>query len=336
MLSFESILDAPKETLDGDVWAKTAEGVFVLTDAAKLAIGTLVDFVTQRFGLKMPSVRITGSITSNQYSKDSDIDVHISFDGLTEENQEDFNRILRAEFKENFKDIHTDLSMIGGHPLEVYFQANPYQDLMSVGCYDFVQEMWLVGPDFRPLDFDPYSEFYSEDMKYVKDVIRDIRSVIMECYESAVVIVNSSNEDFRNEEFGGLVSRLERGVKIFEAAKQCRKVFSSPKSVEDALRMRDSRKWKVADSAFKLMDKFGYLRILKNFSKMKENIDGYSATDAAECVMSVVGASMNVEQAVDESMGSLVKSMLIAAILSFGGILSQDALAKELSKIPPN
>lgn len=48
------------------------------------------------------------------------------------------NKILRADFEENFKDIHTDKIRIGNHPLEVYFQANPYQDLMSVGCYDFI------------------------------------------------------------------------------------------------------------------------------------------------------------------------------------------------------
>lgn len=48
------------------------------------------------------------------------------------------NKVLRADFEENFKDIHTDKDKIGDHPLEVYFQANPYQDLMSVGCYDFI------------------------------------------------------------------------------------------------------------------------------------------------------------------------------------------------------
>lgn len=156
MLEFESILDSPKEGLDQEVWKDSGNGTFVLTDVAKTNIQTLVDYVTNRFSLKNPSVRITGSITSNQYSSDSDIDVHISFEGLTEDNSDDMNKVLRADFEENFKDIHTGKAKIGDHPLEVYFQANPYQDLMSVGCYDFMQGMWLVGPDLKPLDYDPY------------------------------------------------------------------------------------------------------------------------------------------------------------------------------------
>ena len=45
-----------------------------------------------------------------------------------------------------------------------------------------------------------------------------------------------------------------------------RKVYSSPESLEQALQYRASKKWKVADATFKLMDKFGYLAILKKYS----------------------------------------------------------------------
>jgi predicted nucleotidyltransferase len=219
MLEFESILDAPKEGLDPDVWKSDDSGAYVLTDDAKGKIGALVEYVSSRFGLKSPSVRITGSITSNQYGPESDIDVHISFEGLTEENSDDLNKVLRADFDENFKDLHTDCAMIAQHPLEVYFQANPYQDLMSVGCYDFVQGMWLVGPDLKPLDFDPYSEFYSDDMKYVEGVLTDIRSVILECYETATVIQNSNGGEFKRDEFEELKTRIVRGVEIYQAAR---------------------------------------------------------------------------------------------------------------------
>ena len=138
MIEFESILDRPREGLDPVVWKDAGDGKFVLTDDARSKVQTLVDWVNGTFGLKDTSVRITGSITSNQYSDDSDIDVHISFTGLTNDNSDEMNKALRAEFDENFKDLHTDSIGIGGHPLEVYFQANPFQDLMSVGCYDFV------------------------------------------------------------------------------------------------------------------------------------------------------------------------------------------------------
>lgn len=52
-----------------------------------------------------------------------------------------------------------------------------------------------------------------------------------------------------------------------------RKHLSSPKSEEEAKKLRNDKKWKVADSAFKLMDKFGYLAILREYSKLAEDED---------------------------------------------------------------
>ena len=54
---------------------------------------------------------------------------------------------------------------------------------MSVGCYDFLNRKWIVGPDFENIQFDPYSEYYEKDMKYVDHLISDIRNQILETYE---------------------------------------------------------------------------------------------------------------------------------------------------------
>ena len=334
MMELESILDTPKEGLDSAVWKMSDDGRYELTDAAETVIGEIVDYERERFGMKNVSVRITGSITSNQYSDDSDIDIHISFDGLTEENSDDLNRVMRADFEENYKDSNTGGPYnIGNHPVEVYFQANPYQDLMSVGCYDFIQKMWLVGPDLKPVDFDPYSEFYSEDMEHVKDVIADIRNTILKCYETAVVIKNSSDGEFRNGEFRSLRETMKEAVDIFNSAKQCRKVYSSPKSVEDALRKRESRKWKIADSSFKLMDKFGYLKILKVFSTILDRIDDFTIDSIAEGIIGSVSGSMNLSESVDESLKNLGRFMVLSSFLYLPTVLPQEALAKSLSRI---
>lgn len=58
-------------------------------------------------------------------------------------------------------------------------QANPFQDLMSVGCYDFLNKKWLVGPDFKDMNFDPYAEYFMKDLKSVDDVIDGVRSIIL-------------------------------------------------------------------------------------------------------------------------------------------------------------
>jgi len=33
---------------------------------------------------------------------------------------------------------------------------------MSVGCYDFFADKWLVGPEMTDPSFNPYSEYYKE------------------------------------------------------------------------------------------------------------------------------------------------------------------------------
>lgn len=64
MVELESILDAPKEGLDPTVWRKEGDAHY-LTPEARQTIWDLVEYIKGRFSIENPSVRITGSITSN-------------------------------------------------------------------------------------------------------------------------------------------------------------------------------------------------------------------------------------------------------------------------------
>ena len=81
----------------------------------------IVKFELSEFG-----ANITGSITSNQYTDDSDIDLHISTPSVNESNQDEMNKKLRTWFDEEFKKQNPDVAMIGNHPIEVYFQVNVF------------------------------------------------------------------------------------------------------------------------------------------------------------------------------------------------------------------
>ena len=72
---------------------------------------------------------------------------------------------------------------------------------MSIGCYDYLNNEWIVGPEFIPNNYDPYSEFYNEDMKYINSIISDIRNIILEVYELLIIIKNSTDEEFKTYEF---------------------------------------------------------------------------------------------------------------------------------------
>jgi hypothetical protein len=50
-----------------------------------------------------------------------------------------------------------------------------------------------------------------------------------------------------------------------------RKVISMPKSEEEAKQIRLDRRWHIADSAFKLLNKFGYIAICKECQNLLDS-----------------------------------------------------------------
>lgn len=66
---------------------------------------------------------------------------------------------------------------------------------MSVGCYSFTHKKWLVGPELTEEGFNPYSEYFSKDMKYVNKIIGDIRDMVLQVYERALVFNKLGDEE---------------------------------------------------------------------------------------------------------------------------------------------
>lgn len=346
----ESILDKPQVSLDPIVWNSNGDdGAFILTQEAESKINEILKNIIVKFELQEFGANITGSTTSNQYTEDSDIDLHISTPSVNETNQDEMNRKLRSWFDEEFKKQNPDVTIIGKHPVEVYFQVNVFQDYMSVGCYDVVNKRWVVGPEFKKQDFDPYSEYYEDDQKYISRFVEDIRNIILECYETSLVITKSTDDNFKNEQKKILIDRLHSAKEIFDTARESRKIMSSPNNKEDAIRFRNSKEWKIADSAFKLLDKFGYLRILRTISKCSEELElGNITTDTiANTILSVINDNLktnknlnemdsclmeNNEENINEGIKDVTKYMTIASLLAIPNIIPQDALARDLSR----
>lgn len=259
---------------------------------------------------------------------------------------EELNGSMRKLFDETYP---KDQISIGTHKIEIYFQSNPFQDMMSIGCYDFFRKEWIVGPEILPRDYDPYSEYYNDDMKYVNSVIEDIRNVILEVYEILMVLNNTRDKEFTEYEYNALKDKLAKAALIFTKAREFRKVYSSPISKEDALTKRSSREWKVADSAFKLLDKFGYLGILRECTRAWESIQDNEKTveqiipDLIQAISNNVTQNplvQNVDKELfenlqDESMVSnLATIMTIVSMIAIPGVTNARTLERELKSIP--
>lgn len=315
MKTDESVLDFPKDGLCPDIWDKVmdemgAEETWRLNVDVEDKILNIVQMLCEKARLMYDNMRvfITGSITSNTYNKTADVDVHIR---LTKPIRE-FASMTQGRINSAMKELDKEWKAVGqdpdavkswkGHPLQFYYQTDEFQDFMSVGVYDVKNRSWIVGPELKDPSYNPYSELYKDIQAKAGNLIKDIRNKILDVYEKAVVFTKVHRSEPANElpkdvvdtaqhAFSDLLNSLISATDLYENARQMRKVYSSPKSIEQALQFRNSKKWKIADAAFKLMDKFGYLAILKEYKELKELIstgDGDLAIETAESILAIV------------------------------------------------
>lgn len=351
----ESVLDKPQDTLDPKVWSVNASTSEVaLTDEAQQKIQKAVDWVQSKYQFPELSVFIIGSITSNSYSSTSDIDIDFCSPKFVPKSQTtSFGWSFKKDFIDNYMKQNQDDCTIGTHPFEVYFQPNPFQCMMSVGCYNFTSKKWEVGPEIKDQGFDPIAHFYKKGMKIVDDVVEKIRNVILSTYETALVMQKSEDPKFTEDLQKELLKKLSDAGRIFKAMKVARSAFAKdPQSKEEALKMRADEKWHQTDAAFKLLDKFGYVSILKKYCEFDDYAKETGSIDFDQACSAIIGAvrenfasnaSLNdsekqffteVDAELNEDIVSTTRLMALAAALAIPGLIPQNALAKEMKSIP--
>lgn len=276
----ESVMDFPQgETLSDDVW-DMVDGKWVMKPEAKEMARRFADWATGKFSLSSPKVRIVGSMCSNTYDDDADIDVHLTDTSLSEDDCKRINKELRRAFRDEFGEDGSD--MLGTHPFEVFVQNNPYRDLMSVGCYDLDMDTWETEPLIRPADYDPYSTNYQAIYSQNSEIILRIRDFISSLQEfvCTVRLSERSGEEFRETLSSMSEGMVESAEALLEDAREMRGSIIDPDSEQEARMARESRMWSVSDATFKLLSKFGYISVLKKVSDIDYASDLQSFADA--------------------------------------------------------
>lgn len=292
----ESVIDFPKAGLCPEIWEKVVDDtglgdMWKLRQDVKDKLVAIIQMLQAAHLLTDNdlTVHVTGSITSNQYTENADIDLHFHSDCMqfnSNEEVDELNKTLRSTYKQEF---------IGKHPIEIYYQDSKFQDYMSVGCYDVINDIWEVGPELADSRFNPYAEYYDEAKKQSEAMASQIRNKILSIYETAIALKKNFGTEFGQNLRGVLLEQLASVQALYDSIRKTRKVYSSPTSKEEALQFRTSRKWHIADTAFKLFDKYGYLAILKQFIEdfklMSEtsSVDEEAANDIIATVKNYIG-----------------------------------------------
>lgn len=273
----ESSIDYPREDLDISIWDKDGDTYILKSETKDKILNVLKQYPDKDLVALADKIRVVGSITGNQYIDDSDIDVHVVPKDIEGYSEQDVDRI-KTWFRDNILGVD---GYIDAHPIEVYLQLNPAQDLLSVGAYDILEGVWEKGPTIVPLDFDPYENFLDifnnirelvdDADKYFGELRRDIID-----YETIKDAVTRLPESAKEKLLTGLKNKLdeleedidnlyiERGKWV-----KFRREASKPQTPEQALKdVKLAKEWEDANAVFKFINRYNYIRVideLENF-----------------------------------------------------------------------
>ena len=161
--------------------------------------GVLMDVVDEfleglDMDLDIKDIIVTGSIANYNWSKFSDIDLHILVDfAEVNENEEMVKKFFDA-VRSNWNKLHNIL--VKGHEVEIYVQAE-HEPHVSTGVYSLMNDRWLV----KPKKIRPAIDRYNATKK-MKQIAREVDKL------SAIYDGGSFDEAF--EMAGSIKEKLKR------------------------------------------------------------------------------------------------------------------------------
>jgi hypothetical protein len=272
----DSSIDYPRVDLDPAVWEKE-EGFYFLRQEIKDRILYLLDQYPDADLLQRArEIRVVGSIGSNLYLDNTDIDVHVVPEDFSK-----WNEVRVKEVQDWYEDNESLDIHVGKHPIEVYVQLNPNQDLMSVAVYDVLEDTWIEGPKIVPLDYDPEKEF-SHIVDDVRQSVGDADLLVGELrrdvidYDTIVQAMAHLPAENKGRLCARLKNKLEEIEKDIEQLYLKRKGWvdarhkaSRPQTPEQARRdIELAKKWEDINAMFKYINRYNYLRAIEDLEKL--------------------------------------------------------------------
>ena len=157
----ESTASFPSEDLPLDIWNKTEDSYVLKPELKEIILNALSQYPDFDLVDSAENIRIVGSIGTNLYDEDADIDVHIEpkpevLEGKSEEELEELQRDVMSWFK---KERDAQNWYVNEHPLEVYLNLSPMSDYFSDTVYDLLTDSWIKAPKKYDMSYNPYTEY---------------------------------------------------------------------------------------------------------------------------------------------------------------------------------
>lgn len=302
----ESSVDYPRPTLSEEVWDKSGDSYTIKSDVKSKILDIieqypnrdLIDLAEEEDGV--PTIHIVGSIGTNQYIEETDIDVHIVVDNNDDVyGDEEYQKEVKKWFDEHRDELG---GYIGSHPIEVYLQYLPEQEMMSDSVYHLINEEWIIGPKILPEDFDPYEE-YSDIFDDVAQEVEDADKLLGELKRDVIdyEVIQSAVEHMSEDQKQRLKDRLQAKLNDIEDTieelygerkewVEMRKQASRPETVKQAREdIGLAKKWKDTNALFKMISRYHYMKTIGDLQKLIDD-DGEITDDEVDVIKDILGA----------------------------------------------
>jgi DNA-binding ferritin-like protein (Dps family) len=292
----ESTVDFPQEGLDLSVWSKNGDTYVLREDVQKKILAYISKYPGAELRRLFGELHIIGSMATNLYSEDTDIDVHIVPDedklAAVTDDAEEFQKQVK-------KWSHDNPTYIGKHPLEIYIQLIPEQEMLSDGVYDVIDDSWVKGPREYPLEYNPYKVFsdvlgqvrgYAEkaDIK-MGELKRDV--VDYKTLQDAMGKLPKEYREALKKELEVKLGEVETDIEALMKDKKewvdLRRGSSRPTAQQAFDDAEVVKKWKNSNALFKFLDRYEYVKIITELERMLD--DGYLSNDELSTINNMLG-----------------------------------------------
>ena len=275
----ESTIDFPQSSLDMAIWDKTNDSYKIKPSVKKIILDTLKKYTKINLEEMADEIHVTGSSGTNQYLSDTDLDIHL----VVDENKIDNSAAVQGEVFKFFRQDE-NIVHIGQHPIEVYLQFNPKQELLSEALYNLLTDKWIIGPKILPESYDPYDDF-SDVLDDVKELAEEADEELGELRRDMVDYdtIGGAIENLSGDSQQRLLTKLrdklyeiESDIETLKRIKlswiNLRRESSKPVSEEEALKdVKVAKRWRDANAIFKFLSRYKYIRVISKLEQMLDD-----------------------------------------------------------------
>lgn len=277
----ESSVDFPQPDLCSQVWNKTGDTYVLKPEVEKKVYELLSEYPKAKLLDLADEIHIIGSIGTNQYDETSDIDVHLVIppDKMPlDKSKEDWQKDIKKWYKDNIQSLD---AYVGQHPIEVYYQLTPAQEMLADALYDVKKREWIKGPKKVEVDYNPYSRF-KEVLTGLQDALGETDELLAELkrdvidYDVIKLAIAKAPIEVKKKLTGVLKAKLEEienGAKELLLKKKewvdMRKQASAPTTANQALKdIELVRQWEDTNALFKFISRYQYIKLISEIETM--------------------------------------------------------------------